>query len=221
MKKILSIFFVTIIVSNILCSNFYVSAEQILPGVKTNVSLMGTTQNDNADRSSWIEGTVDIVNQMGYKALGTPNVSRSSAFSNLKNSKIWAIHAHGNKTGVRFDYSNSWISYDDIANLSSNALSNEKVVIFGTCNAGEGGASAKNMVNITYNKGANVVIGFKSTTYTSQINRWMYEFFVGCKDGKNVREACEHADYWTKFYHLGFDGGTGNRLLRGGGGLTL
>jgi hypothetical protein len=24
-----------------------------------------------------------------------------------------------------------------------------------------------------------------------------------------------------KFYHLGFDGGTGNCLLRGGGGLTL
>ena len=54
-----------------------------------------------------------------------------------------------------------------------NALSNEKVVIFGTCNAGE-------------------------------------------------RNFCKkYADYWTKFYHLGFDGGTGNRLLRGRGGLTL
>lgn len=221
MKKILLFVLTTITITCILCQNFSVSADQILPGVKTDASLMGTTQNDNADRSSWIEGTVNVVNQIGYSTLGSPNVSRSDALSYLKNKKIWAIHAHGNKTGVRFDYSNSWISYNDISSLPSNALSSQKVVIFGTCSAGEGGASANNMVNITYNKGASVVIGFQGTTYTSQINRWLYEFFVGCRDGKNVRDACEHADYWTKFYHLGFDGGTGNRLMRGGGGLTL
>ena len=38
---------------------------------------------------------------------------------------------------------------------------------------------------------------------------------------ERVTSAKKYGDYWKKFYHLGFDGGTGNRLLRGGGGLTL
>jgi len=184
-------------------------------------TLGATIDEDGADRGWYISKSMNAVACMGYSQLnyGPSYGNSTGGLNSLQNSTLWTIHTHGSRTTVKYTASNgttSDITTTDIDNLPDFALKNSRLIIYGTCSAGEGGVNATNIVNSTYNKGAKTVIGFQVVTYVNQTNRWLHEFLIAAGEkGKTISESCADADYWVGIYFLGFHGGTDNRLVRG------
>lgn len=100
--------------------------------------------------------------------------------------------------------------------MPNNALKGERLVIYGTCEAGKGGLYGANLVNTTYEKGAQTVIGFQGLTYVNEMNRWLYTFLTKSVDEKlTVNEAMLEADSEVRRLFSGSLGGLGDRLVRG------
>ena len=116
----------------------------------------------------------------------------NTALNSMKNSMIWIVHTHGWNRGVKLNHSTdgvTYLEYSNISALSYGALENERCVIYGTCNAGEGREGAENMVNITKQKGAATVIGWETETKVLQMNTWLEAFLISCGQGKTIQAA--------------------------------
>ena len=183
---------------------------------KGTATLNGSIQEDGLDRTSWLPNTAAATRDMGYSTITYQNPTAATAFTQLKNSSIWAVRAHGNSNGVLFYGGNkdSWLDCEMLSTLPYYSLYRNRMVVYAMCRGGSGGNSAYNIVNLTYQKGAKCVIGFEYTIVYTHANRWIYEFFYSSKNGKTVKQACNDADYWTGVY-LASHGSTDFRLVRG------
>ena len=73
-----------------------------------------------------------------------------------------------------------------------------KIVLFGACETGLGGDNATNLVNTMYDKGADVVIGFKVEVWNFEIMAWTEAFFESLSNGDTVGEAMLIADDYVQ-----------------------
>ena len=73
--------------------------------------------------------------------------------------------------------------------LAKDEFANERCVIYGTCNAGEGRDEENNMVNMTHSKGAMTVIGWEGVTGIAEMNTWLEEFLVSSGNGLSIYGA--------------------------------
>lgn len=126
------------------------------------------------------------------------------------------IHTHGSKTTVKCTDSSGNVTYVTTASINNYANAFQtNFVVYGTCNAGEGGSSATNIVNATANKGAAVVIGFTGKTYVDQMNQYLYDFYKSLANGNTFSQAMTDGLYWAKFWNFGNAGGTNSPYTRG------
>ena len=154
----------------------------------------------------------------GYPGCTTwiSNCNSASGLQYLKDTSFFFIHTHGAKTKVKFTNSQKNISYLTADTISKANLSNLQLAVYGTCNAGEGGDKATNIVNSTYKAGAKHVVGFQSETYVSQTNTFLAQFIheLGT-DKETIGDAYDNALFWVKLKHLGNAGGINKVLIRG------
>ena len=130
------------------------------------------------------------------------------------NSSFLVIRSHGSKTSVVL--ADGSLTRSQMISWGTNSLKDMRLVYYAACSTGEGGATADNLVNATFNNGVKTVIGFQGAVNCSQTNTWTEEFFIATGErNKTISEACADADYWVGVYHFGIHGGTDNRLVRG------
>lgn len=175
---------------------------------------------DGNNRYQWVEKSQNAIAHLrcSQVTMGKYNTG-SGALAALKNCEVFIVHTHGSQTTVNYRESNgntSNMTTGMINGLPSNALSNLKFAVYGTCSAGKGGAGATNIVNSTANKGAKVVIGFKDLTYVPQINQYLHDFLKSLGEKRNTyQQAMKDGVYWAKFWNWGNAGGTDNPYTRG------
>lgn len=214
-KKVLSYGIIMVMLLGLLTSSVYAASnDKVFYGA-------GIDHNDGNDRAWWVHSLDNdgilgtIKNNNGYSGYEVSEDAKASyALRALKErAGIFAVHTHGSSTAVDFS-SNTSIYKSDIDALTSNALKHVDIVVYGTCQAAKGGDKADNIVNSTFKKGANVVIGFEGDTFVNQMNQWLYDFFKSYSKGNNVTKSAEDGLYWAKFWNFGDPGGTDTVLIR-------
>jgi len=175
---------------------------------------------DGNDRYKWINDSQNALAclRCSQVTMGKYNTG-SGALDALKYCEVFIVHTHGSQTTVAYRESNgstSDMTTGMINGLPTNALSNLKFAVYGTCSAGSGGAGATNIVNSTANKGARVVIGFLDLTYVPQVNQYLYDFLKSLgENGNTYQKAMNDGVYWAKFWNWGNSGGTNMPYTRG------
>lgn len=86
-----------------------------------------------------------------------------------------------------------------------------QLVYYGACKTGEGGASAENLVNATFDRGARTVIGFTVIVDCNSCNTWTKAFMTNISNGYTVTYAMKMADTAVS----SSPGGTNQRLVKG------
>jgi len=118
----------------------------------------------------------------------------------IQGAKIIITRGHGDFDWVEL-YSGT-VGYTDIMGLPENSLCNVELVIYGGCRTGMYGDDYDNMVNTTYNKGAQTVIGFKKKIYCNDANTWVTRFFnyLSSNPGCTMSDAASSAEAFNGYY---------------------
>lgn len=212
LKRIIAILLSSVILCFACTSPSYAVSDRVF-------FCAGIKHDDGGNRDWWLNNLdseiYTIVSNKGYSgSLKTNQLNASEAFEILKNKAgIFAVHTHGTSTSVIFS-NGTEMTMSQVNTLSSNALCDVDLVIYGTCEAAKGGKFASNMVNSTFRKGAKVVIGFEDLTYVDQMNQWLLDFFKSYSSGNDVTQSANDGLYWAKFWHFGDAGGTDKVLIR-------
>ena len=150
--------------------------------------------------------TRDYTTNMGYKYLSYQNANNTNFLENLRNSEIFIYVGHG-AAGMLLGAKNNDINQNvfasssisgavDISSLPAGSLSNLKLFMTYSCEAGNTGPSG-NIVNIVKNKGAQVAVGWKTEVIIGVANNWNKYFFQKVYDEhESIVEGFRHADYW-------------------------
>ncbi len=147
----------------------------------------------------------------------------------MTGNEVLAVGAHGSKTGIIIgrdltlsdnNQSNltdpeKGFSISTINTLTDNALRNCRFIHYGSCNTGEGGETADNLVNATYAKGAKAVLGYTTDVYGNTVIEWDSSFYEAIYTyGASIEEAMSLADATVQGMR-GSSAVTKKRLFRG------
>ena len=146
---------------------------------------------------------------MGYDAGEYLNNGAASAYSVLPKSAIYVIDSHGaagliqlgTDDNVSFIGANIYSGGNNrsISDLSANALSNTKLVLYAGCETGLTSSSYGNLVTRTHAKGAQCVVGWNGTIHCGPTVDWIRLLFEKASDEQEVLWECfNHADYWVQ-----------------------
>ena len=105
---------------------------------------------------------------------------------------MFSCITHGTKTSLAA--SDNELTVANINALSANAFNDLKFVYLGACSTGDGGASANNLVNSIYSKGADAVLGFKNEIFVVEANLWTDVFMQTLSTGCTINYAISVAD---------------------------
>lgn len=120
-----------------------------------------------------------------YKAVSATSLTSSEILNFIRSSRVFISNCHGDSDGIIVGEEMTKYSVNQ---LPDNDLSGVKCVVFISCETGLGGESADNLVNSIYNKGAQVVIGFREEI--GEIgDAWGDGFMAALRAGKNIHEA--------------------------------
>lgn len=159
-----------------------------------------------------------------YKAFTFTNVGADTAYQNMKSDSIWVFAGHGiyvnqdkksvpmatvgffdNKgayhSGGGYITAHSNISKENpISSLGANALSKAKCIFYLGCGTGVGFTKNNvtyNLVDETYKKGAQFVLGTKAVTYTNDIADWNKKFTTKAASANaTIKDCLSYASYY-------------------------
>lgn len=137
------------------------------------------------------------------------NNGASSAYKVLPKSAIYVIDSHGAPGLIQLgtDDNISVIGANiysggnnrSISDLSANALSNTKLVLYAGCSTGVTSSSYGNLVTKTRAKGAKCVVGWNNEITCGPTVDWIRLLFEKASDEHAVLWECfNHADYWVE-----------------------
>lgn len=132
-------------------------------------------------------------NSNGYYGEGSTDATVDEFIRKLCTAEVFSCITHGSKTLVQVS-DNYYVNQSSISSLSNDAFDNLTLVYYGACETGAGGPNSSNLVNTTYEKGADVVIGFSGEVLVDEANYWTEIFMKNIADGFSVQEAMSHAD---------------------------
>ena len=178
--------------------------------------LLGVPDNGH-DHTSNITYAKEVFDSIGYDQITVlgDGMNSGECLSYLRSSKIFICRTHGAQTELYLG-SEGMLTYSELNNLDNGALSYAELVYYGACLTGEGDKYADNLVNITYEKGAQTVIGFEKSVYCAEVNIWTDKFITSLGQGRSIGEACSDADEWV-IQSWGYDFTTigDDRLVQG------
>lgn len=184
---------------------------------KLRVNLCGIKDSDGNDRTGWQTVAYAWMSKLDANVYKRTEFDKNQLVSYIKSSDIFVIHTHGSKQSLRAVDEGKVITrviYSDINSLSSNSLSGLDLAYLGACSVGEGGATAENMVNICFNKGARCVIGYEKDVDTKANYIMIEEFCRAIGAGYTIKNALAYADAKV-LDKYGSAGSTNYRLVRG------
>lgn len=172
--------------------------------------MVGITDNGH-DHTSFMNNRIPA----GYTRSSNTNTSPQATLNVLRASRAFVSRSHGYREGITCSGGN--MTRNDVLALPPGALSHMQLVYYGACSTGEGGSSAANLVNATFDRGARTVIGFTVSVGCGTANTWTQEFMTNISNGETVDRAMELADRKVSKS----PDGTNQRLERGATNVTV
>lgn len=163
----------------------------------------------NHDHTSFMDKAVPS----NYSKSKNVDSSPAETLKILRKSRAFISRSHGSKTSITCN--GGYLTRSDILALPSGALSHMKLVYYGACLTGEDGASAANLVNATYARGAKTVIGFTEKVDCNSTNVWTKSFMTNISNGKTIAASMDAADVAVEDYVEHKNDKTRFRLVRG------
>lgn len=176
----------------------------VLNSNKQRFGLVGITDTGH-DHTSFMNNNVPS----NYTKSKNTNTSPQNTLNVLRSSRAFISRSHGYKEGICCSGGN--MTRTDMLALPPGALSHMQLVYYGACKTGEGGASAENLVNATFDRGARTVIGFTVIVDCNSCNTWTKAFMTNISNGYTVTYAMKMADTAVS----SSPGGTNQRLVKG------
>ena len=143
------------------------------------------------------------------------NVRNSEAIYSLTHGESFVVQSHGEKTYVLLSGEET-LSISDLNALSSNALGNNVFVLYAACLCG---SESNNLVDATYAKGAQCVIGFTINIRWDESYVWTETFLLEMgQQGCSIEEAMSSADAAVQVafpYRTSFTTSASNRYVLG------
>lgn len=172
--------------------------------------MVGITDSGH-DHTSFMNNRIPA----GYTRSSNTNTSPQATLNVLRASRAFVSRSHGYREGISCSGGN--MTRNDVLALPPGALSHMQLVYYGACLTGEGGSSAANLVNATFDRGARTVIGFTVEVGCGTTNTWTQEFMTSISNGETVDRAMKLAD--SKVSNS--PNGTNQRLVRGATAVTV
>lgn len=132
-------------------------------------------------------------NNAGLFGHAATSGTKSEVLDAFAFSKIFSSISHGNQISLDLA-SGGTITISDIEALPDDAFVNLKLVYFGACKTGEGGAAATNLVNTMYSKGAGAVVGFTVNVDAAACIYWTELFMQELSMGHTFNTSLANAD---------------------------
>lgn len=117
----------------------------------------------------------------------TPN----DALNLMRTSKVFIENSHGGIDGI--DTGNGLMSRNMVLGLPDSDLRGVKLAVYVACETGKGGATAANLVNATFDKGAKAVIGFQENM-GAIADTWSDTLMQSLSSGKTINQAMLDGD---------------------------
>ena len=161
-------------------------------------SFLAIPEEDGRDRTSSFANAGQSVSAMGYANVmkymdqDAVAVTATDCIEMIASSDIFYVRTHGAQHSISLSQGN--LNSTAIAILADDALSECKLVLYGTCNTGKYREAQPNLVNNTHEQGVVTVIGFDNPVGCNEMNAWAVAFFDALVDGTTVIEACAYAD---------------------------
>ena len=190
------------------------------------ISLLGIIDEDGADRTSWMEMAEESLYDMGHaQILKYIGFNATDFMSALDAHNMLVVQTHGLGCGKGIlavkNGEESYVTTAMIKNsFAKDSLSQMRICYIGACSSGCGGATADNMVNAVYGKGAECVIGYLGTVYTAHNSMMLKNFCYYMSLGYQVDDALSMAQT-VVFARYGAYGGVDQRLVRGNQGISI
>lgn len=154
---------------------------------------------ESYDRTSFFERTKSNLALLGYDNnvyAEQTHMNHNFMIEHMEKSKITVIRTHGSQTSIVT--SNDSINVNKMSSFPADKLSNSELIIYGACETGKGKVSSTNLVNATFDVGADIVIGFEEQVRSGEVNMWIGAFFDALKDGETVFQSCKNADSYVE-----------------------
>ncbi len=156
-------------------------------------TFVAIPEGDSHPHEESFSSVKDSLNTMGYQTNQIyTDVTASTCVACIATSKIFYSRSHGSKTSIILN--NDSMTVSSLKGLTSDALCNCELVVYGACLTAEGGSGANNLVNQTHAKGVSTVIGFKISVYCDEVNIWAKAFFDALASGETIESAGNKAD---------------------------
>ena len=149
--------------------------------------MLGITQ-EGVDRTSFM----DLPVPTGYTKSRNINLNHQQTLSLMQDSRIFIGRSHGNAT--TFVCYNGNLTKDTMQALQPGELNNLKLVVYGACATAQGGLQGDNLVNATYEAGAQAVIGFTDRVGAEGCNGWVKALITSLNSGNTIHDAMDDAD---------------------------
>lgn len=181
------------------------SVNQFCFNYQDGYSFLNTpTYFDTTGVSTYINSKVLL---LGYSSSFSINSNATQAFNYLPSSDVFFFFGHGSNARVYFYNSssqNNGIIYANssqglssidkaISNLGSNALANERCILFMGCKTGLS-SNGYNLINESFAKGAHFVLGTTKTVYTGDVTKWSKSFFYKASKGFSIEQCIQYAN---------------------------
>lgn len=152
---------------------------------------------ENHDHDGSFPSILTSLSQMSFSTNRTSySLDKYTCAAYISSSEIFYSRSHGSKSSIQLNDDNMTIS--TLNSLDNTAFSNCRLVLYGACSTGSGGSGSDNLVNETYDKGAQTVIGFQIAVYCNEVNMWATAFFDALSSGATVENACHAADTYVQ-----------------------
>ena len=118
----------------------------------------------------------------------------------MKSSGIFFYTGHGAPTFVDCGGGSS-LTREYVLSQPAGSLSNCRLVVYLTCEAGKGGIDGANLAQATVDRGATTVIAFREKIGVIQSDTWMEGFCNALASRETVYDACASALRYVKKHH--------------------
>lgn len=147
------------------------------------------------DTTPYSTNAANSLSSVGYQSYAITNPGATVGFNNLKDDAIFYYFGHG--SGGALHFNNTTTSYivadlrgggvpvGDYHVLSSTTteLKDVLLAVYESCNSGTFNIYWGNLVDVSYNKGIDNVIGFSALIYTPGAEYWSERFWYRCVYG--------------------------------------
>ena len=172
--------------------------------INTSNAVTATYMSNLAGYSTqYFNAATDLANGLGSIApcAKLTDSSPTDMWKLMQSSGIFLYTGHGAPTFVDCSGGSASLTRDYVLSQPTGSLSNCRLVVYLTCQAGQGGVGGDNLAQATVDRGAKTVVAFQTNIDSIKSDTWLKGFCDAIIGGQSVYQAKNAALQYVKNVH--------------------